>query len=681
MKKFMLAAGFILTLSPLYSNANAIEPKKKVVTKPVTAVPIDEKEFEKHIKEKMRRAKRICNNAATFLKEHNIGKACRSFETETKWHQGDLFVSVFSENGDCYVHDDQVWMIWDKVGVPEVIDKDAGGRSRDFIREMLSTGQEGGWVSYEWEFAARYSYVRTVRKLGKTYIVAVGFFPDSPRFMVQQMVQAAIRYGEEFGPERLFQEISNPKGLFTKGELYLWAYDMKGKVYAHPNIGFIGQTRLDWKDAKGRYRNKIMIEKAQRNGRGWVEYEENGVEKIAYFQTLTARERGDVRKAYIIGGGFYPTVDDDMVRNFVAKASNYLRANGPEITFRDITSYSGGFNKGPLRIFVYNLEGRMLADGANPQLIGQMLIDSKDAEGKPITKGILDLVKSEGRGWYTFLDNNAYKSVYAELVEIQDGKFVVGTGYWPTSKEHTARSLAEKAVDQLEKHGTVETLRLFTEKNNTYLRGDLFVQVFSEDGICLASGLDLDRIWEDTTNNLDEQGYPIFDKIKATALQGGGWIDLQRSYGTYRAFVKLVSKPLPIEENEKSKKAKSAREEEQERKDAAPGIETEKAVSDEKAVAANNKKDEQAIQEIGKAPDAEPPALSEAASKKRTAEKESERKQRTKDKAKKDRREAQYEELMREPPTLKRGIVHGPQIKRKIRKGFESYIILVGYYL
>lgn len=669
MKKLLFYGGLsILVAIPFLAWG---EPKKRTNQKTTIAEEVFKETstvtpFEKRIQAKMTAAEDLVNEAIPVFKKLSIGNACRTFEKEKKWRRGDLFVAVFSDKGVCYLHDNQPWLIWEKVGVSDA--PETPGRGKNFIPVMLEKGTRGGWVSYEWDYASRYAYVKTVIKQGKTYIIAAGFFPDSPKFMVQQLVQSAIRFGKQNGASLLFQQISNPKGQFTRGDLYLWAYDMNGVVYAHPNIGFVGQSRLDWKDGRGRYRNKMMIDIAKRDGSGWITYDENGIEKEAYFEVLVD-QRSAIPKTYIVGGGYYPTVNDETVRTFVTKAVNYLKANGPAITIRDVTSYSGGFTEGPLRIFIYDFEGTMLADGSNPQLIGQNLIGSKDAEGKYITKGILELVgatpaaaagaaapgattvgsaapttASKGHGWFTFFENNMYKTVYVERVEIPDGKYVLGAGYWPASKEHTAKALAERAAEQLETKDAATTLQDFSDPEKSFQRGDLCVQVTTEDGICLVSGRDLERIWRDETKEMDSQGYPLFDKIQATASQGGGWVDLEREYGTYRAYVKLVSKKLPIE------------------------AEPEKDLS--------SAKEQQKIDKLPK------PAqeLDEASSVQQELAKEAERRKRDLEKEASKRRETAYDALMKEQPTLKETVVVGKMPGRH-KKGYESYFLSVGYYL
>jgi cytochrome c len=73
--------------------------------------------------------------------------------------------------------------------------------------------------------------------------------------------------------EKGLAELSKPKGQFDKGELYVFAYDMKATVIAHPkNSKLIGKNLLEVPDNDGRYFRKEAVEIAKTKGTGWVDY-------------------------------------------------------------------------------------------------------------------------------------------------------------------------------------------------------------------------------------------------------------------------------------------------------------------------------------------------------------------------------------------------------------------------
>jgi cytochrome c len=61
----------------------------------------------------------------------------------------------------------------------------------------------------------------------------------------KELVKQAAAYVKYQGKEKALAEISKPRGMFDKGELYVFAYDLQGVMVAHPkNPALIGKTWL-----------------------------------------------------------------------------------------------------------------------------------------------------------------------------------------------------------------------------------------------------------------------------------------------------------------------------------------------------------------------------------------------------------------------------------------------------
>ena len=85
-------------------------------------------------------------------------------------------------------------------------------------------------------------------------------------------VKEAVAYAHANGKEKALAEFSNPRGLFFRGELYIYAYDYNGTTIAHPvNPEKIGVNRLDEMDADGKYFIRELMD-ASTDGTGFVEY-------------------------------------------------------------------------------------------------------------------------------------------------------------------------------------------------------------------------------------------------------------------------------------------------------------------------------------------------------------------------------------------------------------------------
>jgi len=93
---------------------------------------------------------------------------------------------------------------------------------------------------------------------------------DSAKAM--DLVKKAVAFYKTNGLEKALDEFSNPKGQFNQGDLYVFVYDNKGTMLAHPNNTLIGQNLIEVPDAAGKLFRKEIIETATAKGSGWVDY-------------------------------------------------------------------------------------------------------------------------------------------------------------------------------------------------------------------------------------------------------------------------------------------------------------------------------------------------------------------------------------------------------------------------
>ena len=110
-------------------------------------------------------------------------------------------------------------------------------------------------------------------------LVAIGLFSfaflsyAADRDDAKALVKRAAAYVKYQGKEKALAEISTSKGMFDKGELYVFAYDLDGVMLAHPkNPALIGQNLIAVPDAEGKLFRKEIVEKAKSKGSGWVDY-------------------------------------------------------------------------------------------------------------------------------------------------------------------------------------------------------------------------------------------------------------------------------------------------------------------------------------------------------------------------------------------------------------------------
>ena len=88
-------------------------------------------------------------------------------------------------------------------------------------------------------------------------------------------------------------------------------------------------------------------------------------------------------------------------QQMVAKAVALIKTAGSAEAYKSFTHHpEGAFKDRDLYVFVYDLDGNCLAQGANPKMVGKNLIGIKDVEGNEFIKGMVDMVKAHKKGWY-----------------------------------------------------------------------------------------------------------------------------------------------------------------------------------------------------------------------------------------------------------------------------------------
>ncbi len=103
-------------------------------------------------------------------------------------------------------------------------------------------------------------------------LLAVGAACADDSAKAMDLVKKAVAFYKANGLEKALDEYSNPKGQFNQGELYVFVYDNKGTMLAHPNNTLIGQNLIEVPDAAGTFFRKEIIDGAAAKGMGWVDY-------------------------------------------------------------------------------------------------------------------------------------------------------------------------------------------------------------------------------------------------------------------------------------------------------------------------------------------------------------------------------------------------------------------------
>lgn len=89
----------------------------------------------------------------------------------------------------------------------------------------------------------------------------------------KQWVDKAVTFYKACGRRIALAEYTNPKGQFVQDEMYIYVLNCNGTMLAHGiNERFVGEDFSELKDADGKSFIKMILETANTEGSGWVEY-------------------------------------------------------------------------------------------------------------------------------------------------------------------------------------------------------------------------------------------------------------------------------------------------------------------------------------------------------------------------------------------------------------------------
>jgi cytochrome c len=114
----------------------------------------------------------------------------------------------------------------------------------------------------------------------------------------------------------------------------------------------------------------------------------------------------------------------------VKKAIEYIKANGNDKAFAEISNPKGPFVDRDLYVVVYDMNAKCLAHGQKKSMVGKELIDFKDIDGKPYMKERVDLMKKQNTAWqeYKFMNPLTKKVEPKEIYIERSGDLIVGAG-------------------------------------------------------------------------------------------------------------------------------------------------------------------------------------------------------------------------------------------------------------
>ncbi|WP_442238294.1 cache domain-containing protein [Rhodopseudomonas pseudopalustris] len=92
---------------------------------------------------------------------------------------------------------------------------------------------------------------------------------------------------------------------------------------------------------------------------------------------------------------------DDAVA-MVKKAVVFIKEQGPDKAYPEISNKTGQFVDRDLYVVVYQLDGKVLAHGANEKFVGKDMIEAQDVDGKLYVKERVELAAKQPSFWQDY---------------------------------------------------------------------------------------------------------------------------------------------------------------------------------------------------------------------------------------------------------------------------------------
>ena len=112
------------------------------------------------------------------------------------------------------------------------------------------------------------------------------------------------------------------------------------------------------------------------------------------------------------------------------RAAAHLAKAGAAQAFKDFQDPAGGFLDGDLYVFVFELDGTLMASGGFPRAVGRNLVIGYHEPSATQVRNLIQVAREQGKGWseYVWVNPCSRKRELKISYVIRVGDLVVGVG-------------------------------------------------------------------------------------------------------------------------------------------------------------------------------------------------------------------------------------------------------------
>jgi signal transduction histidine kinase len=349
-----------------------------------------------------------------------------------KFVYGFNYIYVLNQQGILLAHGRNPGLAGESV----INNQDAKGFyiNQEIIKQLKNKSPgDGIWVDYISKNALKKAYgERVVDKKGNSYFIVSGFHPEENPQAAVDLVRKGVFFFNTYGEKEGTQKISHADFLkefalqsFIYGDLYLIIYNMQGICIADAvNEDLVGRDQSALRDEDGRFEVKEIIEKAKREGSGWISFKMYNAFLNVYLEKVHVGSQD-----YVICCGLYPVTEKDTMVLLVKSAAEYLKSHEDRTAFYEFGKDSSRFIYGALNIFALDTRGVCYAWGADKDLIWQNLYTRIDQDGQQYVKRMIRDIR-QGPVFLRTKELHAPKLYYGEPVIKGNKTYIVGSGFF-----------------------------------------------------------------------------------------------------------------------------------------------------------------------------------------------------------------------------------------------------------